>query len=357
MKTWQLLKQNPSLWHRYFLREKVIKEIRSFFDTQGFHEVETPTLIAYPAAESYLEVFKTELLDRARKPTPMYLSTSPELALKKLLVAGIGNCYAMTKSFRNTETGDDLHTPEFTILEWYRVGATYLDIMSDCENLLLYVTKRTFPTMQQSASTQRGECNNVTISYNNLKNDLTPPWERISIKKAFQKWAHVDLEEFFNKEKALMIAISKGYSVSKHNTWEELYNQIFLNEIEPHLGIDRPTIVYDFPSEVAALSKKKDDDPRFAERFELYIGGLELGDCYTELTDWKEQENRFKKEINKIKKLGKIKYEYDHDFIEALKAGLPASAGIAMGVDRLLMLLMDTACITDTMLFPKEDLL
>jgi len=288
----------------------------------------------------------------------MYLSTSPELPLKKLMVAGIGNCYALTKSFRNTETGSRTHNPEFTLVEWYRVGANYKDIMEDCEELILHLFNTVSLDHNKAKPCRQGLALNAqTLSYQDNYIDLTPPWERVSVSEAFQKWAHVDLEEFFNKEKARMIAISKGYGISKHNTWEELYNQIFLNEIEPYLGIDRPTFVYDFPSEVAALSKKKDDDPRFAQRFELYMGGVELGDCYTELSDWKEQEDRFKKEIKKIKGLGKTMYDYDHDFIEALKAGLPASAGIAMGVDRLIMLLTDTTHIADIMFFPLEDLL
>jgi lysyl-tRNA synthetase class 2 len=346
MTTWQKLKNNPALWFKYFLRERAIKQIRLFFDTQGFHEVETPILIGRPPAESYLDVFQTALLDRKRNSTPMYLSTSPELSLKKLMVAGIGNCYALTKSFRNTEVGDTLHIPEFTILEWYRVGVTYTDIMKDCEKLMLSLC----PIGQKSPICP-------TLSYQGKEINIKPPWQRISVKDAFEKWAHVDLEEFFDIPNARSIIKSKGYTVSDKNTWEELYNQIFLNEIEPHLGIDQPTIIYDFPGTIAALAKKKDDDKRYAERFEFYIGGLELGDCYTELTDWKEQEARFDNELKKVKRLGKTSYDYDHDFICALKSGLPACTGVAIGVDRLLMLLLDTTNIKDTLLFPIEDLL
>jgi len=358
MTTWQTLKNNPRLWSKYFFREQVIKQIRLFFDTQGFHEVETPVLIGHPPAESYLDVFQTALLDRKRNSTPMYLSTSPELSLKKLLVAGIGNCYALTKSFRNTEVGDTLHTPEFTILEWYRVGANYTDTMKDCEELILHILNTVSLDHNKAKPCRQGLALNAqTLSYQDNCIDLTPPWERVSVSDAFQKWAHVDFEKFFDIKKARAVCKNKGYKVTSQNTWEELYNQIFLNEIEPHLGVDRPTIIYDFPEAVAALAKKNEGDPRYAERFEFYIGGLELGDCYTELTDWKEQQARFDNEIKEVKRLEKTPYDYDHDFIEALKAGLPDCAGVAVGVDRLLMLLLDTTNMNETLLFPIEDLL
>jgi len=366
MTTWQILKNNPHLWQRYFMREKLIKSIRSFFDQQQFHEVETPILIGHPPAESYIDVFHTTLLDRKRKPTSMYLSTSPEVSLKKLLVAGIGNCYSLTKSFRNTEVGDALHTPEFTILEWYRIGANYMDIMKDCEDLVLHILNTILIDHNKAGlcrpvSSNRDEqslaLNVQTLSYQDKCIDLSPPWEKISILEAFQKWAQIDFETFFDIKKARSICKDKGYTVTSQNTWEELYNQIFLNEIEPHLGINHPTIIYDFPEAVAALAKKKKHDSRFAERFELYIGGLELGDCYTELTDWKEQQARFDNEIKEITRLGKTPYDYDRDFIEALKAGLPDCAGIAVGIDRLLMLFLDTTNINETLLFPVKDLL
>src|SRR3972149_3015405 len=129
MKTWQRLRNNPKLWERYFVRERVIKAIREFFESEKFHEVETRLLIAHPPAESYLDVFETTLLDRNRKPTKAYLSTSPEVPLKKLMVAGLGDCYSLTKAFRNMETQGRLHNPKFTVLEWYRVHADYFDIM------------------------------------------------------------------------------------------------------------------------------------------------------------------------------------------------------------------------------------
>lgn len=342
MKTWEKLHRDPSLWSRYFVREKVIKAIRKFFDEREFHEVETPLLIAHPPAESYLDVFQTTLFDRHRHPATAYVSTSPEVPLKKLMVAGLGNCYSLTKSFRNMETQSKLHNPEFTILEWYRIGADYKAIMKDCEALLL--------------SINRLINNGSSLVYQGKPINLTSPWERLTVAEAFQKWAHVNFDEFFDLETARTIVKKKGYQVHAKNTWEELYDQIFLNEVEPHLGHGKPTILYEFPGVMGALAKRKSSDPRFAERFEFYIAGLELGDCYSELTDWKEQEKRFKKELIEIKRLGKTMYDYDHDFIKALKVGLPKCSGIAVGVDRLIMLLANVADIADTLFFPaKED--
>lgn len=345
MKTWQKLKQYPSLWPRYFVREKVIKAVRSFFDKQGFHEVETPILIAHPPAESYLDVFETKLLDRQRRSTPAYLSTSPEVPLKKLMVAGLGNCYSLTKSFRNMETNSSRHQPEFTILEWYRVGAKYEQIMEDCEELLLAIHQNL--DNKGSASRQ--------MVYQNQQIDLSRPWERLTVAAAFARYSHINLNDFFDLDVARKIATAKGYNVEKHNTWEELYNQVFLNEIEPRLGFGRPTILYEFPAAMGALAKLKATDKRYAERFEFYIAGLELGDCYSELTDPVEQEKRFNNELKELKRLGKTTYDYDHDFIAALKVGLPDCSGIAVGVDRLVMLFAGVDNINQTLFFPVSE--
>jgi EF-P lysine aminoacylase GenX len=342
MKTWQKLKQNPKLWQQYFVREQVIKALRSFFDERKFHEVEIPILIGNPPAESYLDVFETTLLDRHRNPKKAYLSTSPEIPLKKLMVAGLGNCYSLTKAFRNMETQGKLHNPEFTVLEWYRVEADYFDIMKDCEELLLTINRLIY--------------SGNTLTYQGQKIDLTPPWERMTVVAAFKKYANVNFDDFLVDKKSREIASEKGYRIQEHNTWEQLYNQIFLNEVEPRLGQRRPTILYDFPSAVAALSKNKTSDPRYCERFEFYIKGLELGDCYGELTDPTESKKRFDFQMKEIKRLGKTAYDYDHDFIDALKVGLPTCSGIAVGVDRLVMLFADVANIAETLFFPVEDL-
>lgn len=350
MNTWQLLKKHPELWRRYFIRENVLRAIRIFFEEREFHEVEPPILIAHPPAESYLDVFETSLFDRNRNRQTAYLSTSPEVPLKKLLVAGVGNCFSLTKSFRNMETQSSLHNPEFTILEWYRVGVNYHEIMKDCEELLLFIRTYLQRTDDQAQKLQPKE-----LVYQGKHVDISAPWERLTVAEAFATWAHVSFDEFLDETVARRIAEAKGYTVEEHTTWEELYNQIFLNEVEPHLGVGKPTILYEFPGVMGALARKKKSDPRFAERFEFYIEGLELGDCYSELTDWKEQEERFVHELAEIRRMGKTVYDFDHDFIEALKVGMPDCSGIAVGVDRLIMLFADATSIQDTLFFPASE--
>ena len=325
-----------NLIQNLILREKIIDAIRDYFKKENYHEVETPLLVPTVIPESYLEHFTTTLFDRRRNKSKMFLASSPEASLKKLLVLGLENCFEITKCFRNGETDSYLHSPEFTILEWYRVGVNYKIIMDDCENLFVYIANKLRATANNLIF------NNLNIIYQGKIIDLTPPWERISVIEALKKYANVDFDEIPNLEKICKKAKLKGYSVDKNNNWEEIFNQIFLNEVEPHLGTKgKPTIIYDYPRAMAALAKLKKDDPRVSERFELYIGGLELGDCYSELTDWKEQEARFNKELDLIQKSNKTSVKPDKDFIISLKKGLPECAGMAMGIDRIVMLFLD----------------
>ncbi len=356
MKTWMKLKKKPDLWNKYLIREKVIRSIREFFYENHFHEVETPLLVPALIPESYLDVFETNLLDRKGSKKRMFLTTSPEASLKKLLVAGVGNCFEISKSFRNCETGSKLHNPEFTILEWYRVGASYKDVMQDCENLLIYIFNKV-----------KSRKDDFKITYQGKIIDITPLWERISVSEAFQKYADISFAEiseikngkvFFPVDHFADIARKKGYTIEKKNSWEEIFHQIFFNEVEPHLGKGgKPTIIYDYPRPLAALSKVKETDPRFAERFEFYIGGLELGNCYTELTDFEEHKKRFDSEMQLIRSLKKTLPVPDQDFLNALREGLPPCSGIGIGVDRLIMLFSDTKTIQETLLFPISEMI
>ena len=351
MKTWQKLRQHPELWERYFIREKVLTAIRRFFLDRKFHEVETPYLTGSLPPESYLDIFETTLLSRDRKSTRAFLPTSPEPFIKKLLVAGIGNCFALPKSFRNTEDKSRTHNPEFTILEWYRVNADYTDIMTDCEELVLFINAYLQRSQKNPASVKPAE-----LIYQGKRVDLSAPWERLTVAEAFITYAQVDLNHALERPALAKIATKKGYAVGPGDSWEELFHLIFLNEVEPRLGRGKPTIIYEYPAKLAALARTKKSDPRFAERFEFYIEGLELGDAYSELTDWKEQLQRFRDEETERTRLGKVEHPMDMDFIEALKAGMPPAGGIAVGVDRLIMLFADTNDIADTLFFPIKDL-
>lgn len=347
MKTFQKLKQNPELWERYWVREKVIDAIRAYFKSNGFHEAEVPLLLPAPSTEPFLEVFQTELKDDQGNKWQAFLPSSPEFALKKLLAAGSGSIFTITKSFRNGEGRSSRHNPEFTILEWYRTPGDYVDVARDFEGLLLFINK---------------QLNHLTIktldhlSYQGKKYDLGSPWERITVAEAFQKYAGIDVETMLDSEKLKAKGKEKGYQVSGETTWEEIWNQIIANEIEPKLGQKGPTILYDYPVAQAALSKKKESDPRFAERFEVFMAGLELGNCFSELTDWREQERRCLADLTERKALGRTEFPMDADFIEALKMGMPETGGIAVGVDRLVALFADTPDIADTLFFPVGEL-
>ncbi len=354
MQNWQKIREevvsnqhnNSTLLSKLLLREKVVDAIRNFFKHEGFLEVETPLLVKSPGTEPYLEIFESTLTTPSFADKKAYLLTSPELNMKKLLSAGVGSIFQVCKSFRNGEGLSSFHNPEFTILEWYRVNANYLDIMQDLERLFLFVLNEL----------ELNEDGKNTLYYQGVKYDLTAPWERISVSDAFLKYARVTQEEMLSKDKLLKIARTKGYAVNQKTTWEQVYNQILLNEIEPFLGKDKPTILYDYPASQAALSKKKTDDPRFAERFEAYIGGIELGNAFSELTDANEQEERMFADLKLRKKLGKVEYQMDKEFIKALNLGMPTTGGIAVGVDRMVMLFANAKSIKETLFFPVEDI-
>lgn len=349
MKTFQKLKQNPELWERYWVREQVIDAIREFFKKEGFHEVEVPLLLPTPSTEPFLEVFKTELVDDQGHKWDGFLPSSPEFAMKKLLSAGSGSIFTITKSFRNGEGRSSRHNPEFTILEWYRTPGDYMDVAHDFEQLLSYIRKAVKPYSRESVNLEE-------LSYQGKEYDLSSPWERVSVAQAFEKYAGIDIETMLDKERLLLAGKKKGYQVDASTTWEEIWNQIIANEIEPKLGLDNPTILYDYPASQAAFSKKKADDPRFAERFEVYLAGMELGNCFSELTDWSEQEARCVADLAERKAMGKAEYPMDSDFIEALKMGMPETGGVAVGVDRLVALFADAPDIADTLFFPVDEL-
>lgn len=317
MKTWQKIKEKPEFLDKYLVRERVIDTIRAFFKKQGFREVFTPILVPIPSIEPNLEVFKTGLTTSKGVKRDGYLIMSPEFSIKKLLAAGLGNCFEVTKCFRNKEELSSLHNPEFTMLEWYRINADYTDVMRDFEELFLEII------------------GSNKLLYQGKTYDLTAPWPRISVAEAFEKFAGRDVLKV---------------------TDEDFY-RIFFNEVEPKLEASRkPFFIYDYPISQASLSRPKREDLRFAERFEVFLAGIELGNCFSELTDAKEQKKRFVKDKTRRLAQGKTEYPIDEDLIEALASGLPVVSGIAVGVDRLIMLAADVSDISDTLFFPAKEL-
>jgi lysyl-tRNA synthetase class 2 len=219
-----------------------------------------------------------------------------------------------------------------------------MTVAKDFEELMEHIRKAVKPTSRESV-----------LEYQGREYSLKAPWERISVAEAFIKYAGIDTETLLDGAKLKAKGNEKGYQVDEQTTWEECFNQIMANEIEPKLGVSGPTIIYDYPVAQAALAKKA-KDPRFAERWEVYLAGYELGNCFSELTDWREQEARCKADLLERKNLGKTEYPMDYDFIEGLKLGMPETGGIAVGVDRLVALFADKPSIADTLFFPVGEL-
>lgn len=334
---------------RFVQRVYLLRFIRAFFEKRGFLEMDTPELVKLPGMEPYLDVFKTEFVPHNsgnntsfQSAQPMYLITSPEYALKKLLTAGFEKIFQIAKSFRNKETASQLHNPEFTLLEWYRAYASYEEIMQDAEQFVYELAVFRY--------------GNQWLSYKGHKIDTTPPWPRLKVKDAFLQYAGIAASDFEDEKKFRSCVQKKGYNVEYNTSFDDLFFMVFLNEIEPKLGLEKPVFLYEYPVSMAALSKKCFEDARYAERVEVYIAGIELANGFTELNDPVEQEQRLQEECLQRQKLQKDYYPVDQSFIRALQFGMPPSGGIALGVDRLMMILMETEDIHDVILFPFEDL-
>lgn len=306
-------------------RIKLTKAVRGFFDGQDFWEVDTPALQVMPGAEVHVHAFESELLAPDLTSRGMrYLHTSPEFAMKKLLVAGLPKIYQMCHVYRNAE-GSHMHSPEFTMLEWYRTGVDYHQIMDDTVALLRHV-----------ATT----LNIDTYRTQGMVSDPFQEWEKVTVSKAFKIYAGIDLDVTLPQDMARLKpqAEAIGVRVSDTDTWDDLFFRIFMDRIEAKLGQGRPTILCDYPAHMAALSKVKASDPRFAERFEVYVCGIELANAFTELTDAGAQRARFEADMAQKHETYGAAWPVDDDFIAALAYGMPETGGIALGIDRLCML-------------------
>jgi lysyl-tRNA synthetase class 2 len=301
----RLTAKRPFLW----VRARVIEAIRRFFVDRGYLEVETPLLVPAPAPECHIEAIRAG---------DLYLHTSPELSMKRLLASGFPRIFQITKCFRSGERGR-LHLPEFTLLEWYRCETDYLGLMEECEAMLVSVIQTVQPKDE--------------IRYGNHRVSLQPPWKRITVLEAFERYSPISLEESLASDR---------------------FDEFTVGVIEPQMGTDRPAFLMDYPASLAALARLKPSDPRFAERFELYIAGMELANGFSELNDQKEQRLRFDQENRKRVAQGKRAYPAPDRFLTAL-GNMPSAAGIAVGIDRLVMLLTDRTQIDDVVCFTPEE--
>jgi len=292
------------------LRARIVQAIREFFVANGYLEIETPIRIPAPAPERHID---------AEPCGDWYLHTSPELCMKQLLAAGYEHIFQICKCFRRKERGHK-HLPEMTLLEWYTAGADYSHMMTQCEALIRHL----------AFQERRGH----TLSYQGLTIDLQRPWPRLTVAEAFDRFGSLPVAEALEANR---------------------FDEIMALEIEPRLGIRHPVFLYDYPVACGALARLKAGHSEWAERFELYIGGLELCNGFSELTDPQEQRQRFKGEMADRKAAQQRVYPMPERFLDAL-ADMPASAGNALGVDRLVMLWADTAKIDEVVAFCPEEL-
>jgi lysyl-tRNA synthetase class 2 len=331
---------NPKVRELFRLRTQIIQYIRDYFISQGFLEVETPMMhpIAGGAAAKPFITYHNAL------DMNLYLRIAPELYLKRLIVGGFNKVFELNRNFRN-EGVSSRHNPEFTMLEFYEAYATYEDLMKRTEELFYGLA------LEITGSPK--------ITYQGQEIDFTPPWKRIEFLEALIELGGVPREVLFEKEKLIKFAKEKGIELNLKDPrigkwWTKLFEEL----VEPKLI--QPTFVIKFPVEVSPLARRSDEDPDFAERFELYIAGKEVANAFSELNDPRDQRKRFEEQL-KLREIDEeIPPEIDEDFIRALEYGMPPCAGEGIGIDRVVMLFTDSPSIREVILFPhlrkKEDL-
>jgi len=291
-------------------RAAIFQAVRSFFTDRGYLEVETPHRIPAPAPESHIDAVSAD---------GWFLQTSPELCMKRLVAAGYPLIFQICHCWREGERGR-LHVPEFTMLEWYCAGGDYRSLMDECEELVQSVARRI--GLVQS------------LTYQGQEIGLCSPWPRLSVQESFRRYAKVPMSKALDSN---------------------LFDEAMVQDIEPHLGHPLPTFLYDYPASRGALARLRVDDPSVAERFELYIAGMELANGFSELTDAKEQRLRFEGEEAYRRSHSKRPYPTPDKFLDELR-DMPPSAGIALGMDRLVMLFLDVATVDEVLAFAPEEL-
>ncbi len=324
-------------------RGRIKAALRAWFESEGFTEVECPALQISPGNEAHLHAFETRLIDRDGESLLRYLHTSPEFTAKKLLAAGETKIFDFARVFRNRE-GGPLHSPEFTLLEWYRAGEPYERLMEDCAALL-----------RLSATTTGASA----LTWRERTADPFAEPERLTVADAFMRFAGIDILATLTDDPAAppdrdalaADAAAHGYRVVPDDSWTDIYSRVLVQSVEPNLGMGRATILCEYPVCEAALSTPLASDPRVAERFELYACGVELANAFGELTDPAEQRRRFEEEMAIKQAIYGERYPLDEDFLAAL-AHMPPASGIAMGFERLVILSSGARGIDDVMWAP-----
>ena len=322
---------SPSPWwtpdrhgdRRPFLlaRNRIKAAFRAWFEADGFTEIEAAAMQVSPGNEAHLHAFSTQAIGPDGAARVLYLHTSPEFAAKKLLAAGETRIFDFARVWRNRERGA-LHSPEFTMLEWYRAGAPYETLMEDCGALLALAAKTAGATQFR----WRGA----------TADPLLAP-ERLTVAQACERHAGIDILNLADRDELAAALRALGIRIADDDTWGDLFSRLLVEKVEPHLGHGRATILCEYPISQAALARPAPRDGRVAERFELYVCGVELANCFGELTDPAEQRRRFEIEMDEKARIYGERYPLDEDLLRALET-MPPASGAALGFDRLVML-------------------
>jgi lysyl-tRNA synthetase class 2 len=325
-------------------RARILAALRGWLAAEGFVEVDPAALQVSPGNEAHLHGFATEWVGPGGERRPLYLATSPEFAMKKLLAAGERRIASLVHVFRNRERGP-LHHPEFTLLEWYRAEEPYGRLMADCAAILRLAA--------EAAGSRE-------LRWRGRSCDPFAPPERLAVAEAFRRHAGIDLMATIRADgttdaAALREALARqGLRAAADDGWSDMLSRVLVARVEPKLGLGRATILDRYPAAEAALARTCPDDPRLAERFELYACGVELANAFGELTDPAEQRRRFAAEMDERARRYGERYPVDEDFLAAL-AHMPPAAGAALGLDRLVMLATGAPRIADVIWTPVEE--
>ncbi|MBP7134536.1 EF-P lysine aminoacylase GenX [Patescibacteria group bacterium] len=326
-------------------RSLIVKAIRRYFDDQAFVEMHTPRLVGLPGQEPYLEPLWTTIEEQRGTKHRAALITSPEYAMKRALAAGFERIYDLGPCFRNNEPWDGSHDPEFLMIEWYRRDAGLEELIVDTQGMIRFAIAAIPGSDAQVA----------------LAEACLEPFRVLTVKEAMKLYAAVDLDPLLeNREAMAEVVRLHNQTVTSTDSWDDLFFKIFLSEVEPHLGWNthhtafQPTFLTHYPASMAALARKDQADPRYALRTELYIGDLELANGFAELSDEVEQRARFLEEQDLRRSLGKEVWPLDERFLQALPA-MGDAAGIAFGVERLVMLLVGTNSISEILPIPVQE--
>ena len=322
---------NPEVRKTFIVRSQIIKEIRNFLDSHGYLEVDTPVLGTLEIGAN-ARPFKTHhnALD-----IDMYLRIETELHLKRLIVGGLEKVYEVGRIFRN-EGMDATHNPEFTSVEMYQAYTDFHGMMDLIEELYQTVTEKV--------------CGTLDITYQGKTIHMGGKWARMTMKEAVKQYSGIDYDSWADDEAACAELKAKGFEPEKGSTRGDCLNLLFEETVEDNLI--QPTFIYDYPVEISPLAKRKADDPLFTERFEFFINASEAGNAFSELNDPIDQRARFEKQVAAKRAQGNTSAQVDEDFVRSLEYGMPPTGGLGFGLDRLVMLLTDSATIRDVLLFP-----